>query len=95
MRSPASMDTIQVELTDSCTLACSNCTRNVGHRTPFFITFDEFKKAIDSLNGFNGIAGFMGGEPTLHPRFFLSFANMLYLCDTSPRIIGPYGAYLP
>jgi len=63
------MDTIQIELTDACTLACSNCTRNVGHLTPFFITFDEFKKAIDSLNGFNGIAGFMGGEPTLHPKF--------------------------
>lgn len=69
MRSPARMDTIQIELTDACTLACSNCTRNVGHQTPFFISFDEFKAAIDSLNGFNGIAGFMGGEPTLHPAF--------------------------
>ncbi len=69
MRSPAAMDTIQIELTDACTLACSNCTRNVGHRTPFFITFDEFKKAINSLRGFQGIAGFMGGEPTLHPQF--------------------------
>ncbi len=69
MRSPARMDTIQIELTDACTLACSNCTRNVGHRTPFFITFDQFKAAINSLEGYRGIAGFMGGEPTLHPMF--------------------------
>lgn len=69
MRSPAKMDTIQIELTDACTLACSNCTRNVGHRTPFFITLEQFVAAIDSLHGFQGIVGFMGGEPTLHPQF--------------------------
>jgi hypothetical protein len=31
--------------------------------------FDTFKKAVDSLKGFKGIVGIMGGEPTIHPEF--------------------------
>jgi len=31
--------------------------------------FDIFKKAVDSMSGFAGMVGFMGGEPTLHPDF--------------------------
>jgi hypothetical protein len=29
--------------------------------------FETFKKAVDSLEGFDGMVGVMGGEPTLHP----------------------------
>ncbi len=75
MRSPAVMQTIQIELTSACVLKCSNCTRFCGtHRVPFFMEFDDFKQAIDSLVEFAGtspygIVGFMGGEPLLHPQF--------------------------
>jgi len=31
--------------------------------------FETFKKALDSLKGFRGIVGIMGGEPTIHPEF--------------------------
>lgn len=69
MRSPSKMDTIQIEVTNACVLECSNCTRFVGHKTPFFMSFDQFKEAIDSFAEFQGIVGIMGGEPTLHNEF--------------------------
>ena len=70
MRSPADMQTIQIDITNACNLACSNCTRFCGnHKKPFFMDFDTFKRAVDSLEGYNGVTGVMGGEPTLHPEF--------------------------
>lgn len=75
MRSPAVMDTIQIELTSACVLKCSNCTRFCGtHKVPFFMEFDLFKQSIDSLVEWvrempQGLVGFMGGEPLLHPQF--------------------------
>ncbi|MBX7066114.1 MAG: radical SAM protein [Parachlamydiales bacterium] len=70
MKSPSEMKIIQIELTNACPKRCSNCTRLLAHaRKPFFMELDFFKKAIDSLDGFEGMVGFMGGEPTLHPDF--------------------------
>jgi hypothetical protein len=63
------MDSIQIEITNACMNSCSNCTRFCGHTIPFFLTFDQFRNAIDSLLEFPGIVGFMGGEPLLHPEF--------------------------
>lgn len=69
------MQTIQIELTSACVLKCSNCTRFCGtHKVPFFIEEDLFHQAIDSLVGWvnempQGLVGFMGGEPLLHPKF--------------------------
>ena len=70
MKSPADMKTIQIEVTNACHKACSNCTRFCGeHSKPTFMDVDTFKKAVFSLEGFDGIVGVMGGEPTLHPQF--------------------------
>lgn len=74
MRPLAEMSTIQIDITSACVLRCSNCTRFCGtHKVPFFINPEKFFAAIDSLVGFaestNGIVGFMGGEPMLHPQF--------------------------
>jgi len=33
------------------------------------MNFDTFKRAVDSLDGYQGVRSMMGGEPTLHPEF--------------------------
>ncbi len=64
------MDTVQIEITNACVLQCSNCTRLVGHsKKPFFMDFDCFVNAVDSLKNFPKMIGVMGGEPLLHPLF--------------------------
>jgi len=70
MISPKNMKTIQIELTNACPHSCSNCTRFCGwHEKPFFMDKTTFRKALKSLEGFPGMIGIMGGEPTLHPDF--------------------------
>ena len=69
MRSMVDMDTIQIELTNACQNKCSNCTRFCGHRKPFFMDFEFFKTAVDSMIDYPKMVGFQGGEPLLHPDF--------------------------
>jgi Radical SAM superfamily/4Fe-4S single cluster domain len=74
MRSPAEMVTIQIELTSSCVLHCSNCTRFSGVRPKeTFMSIEELKRAVDSLVEYSKLphacVGAMGGEPLLHPDF--------------------------
>lgn len=76
MKSPKNHTTIQIELTNACIHNCSNCTRFCGHhKNTFFMDFETFKRAVDSLEDFDGTIGIMGGEPTLHPEFerFVSY----------------------
>ena len=62
--------TIQIEVTNACNLACSNCTRFVGHHPkPYYMDLDVVRAAIESLDGFQNCIGLMGGEPTIHPQF--------------------------
>ena len=70
MKSSQDMKVIQIEITNGCTHTCSNCTRFCGHhKRPFFMDSETFRKAVDSMQGFKGIVGIMGGEPTIHPKF--------------------------
>lgn len=70
MKSPKDHWIIQIEITNTCVHTCSNCTRFCGHhKKPFFMDFQTFKRAVDSLEGRTGMIGIMGGEPTLHPEF--------------------------
>ncbi len=72
MRVVRSNDTVQIELTNACVRECANCTRMVGHiKKPFFMDWETFKRAVDSMVGFKGVqgVGLMGGEPLLHPEF--------------------------
>ena len=70
MRSPKDMRIIEIDITNACIHSCSNCTRFCGHhKKPFFMDFETFKKAVDSLSGFGKCIGVMGGEPTIHPQF--------------------------
>lgn len=64
------MDTIQIEITNNCPVGCANCTRLVGHHAkPYFMDFETFKAAVDSMADYPKMTGMMGGEPLLHPDF--------------------------
>ncbi|OOB80090.1 MAG: hypothetical protein BEN19_06745 [Epulopiscium sp. Nuni2H_MBin003] len=72
---------ILIELTNACTHTCSNCSRFCGHHTkPFYMDWDTFKNAVDSLEGWPRIVGLMGGEPTMHPQFerFTKYAQDIH-----------------
>ena len=70
MRSPSEQMVIMIEITNACQYSCSNCTRFCGnHKKPFFMDFETFKRAVDSMKGFKGVVGIIGGEPLLHPEF--------------------------
>ena len=70
MRNISEMTVIQIEVTNTCHLRCANCTRHLGHhKKPFFMSLNFLEKAIESLEGFPGRIGMMGGEPALHPKF--------------------------
>ena len=61
---------IQIEITNACNHRCDHCTRFVGHHPKtYFMDLAMFEKALDSLEGYPGGVGIMGGEPTLHPQF--------------------------
>lgn len=83
MKAPKDHWTIQIEVTNACIHHCSNCTRLCGHhQKPFFMEFETFCKAVDSVLDHPGLIGVMGGEPTLHPRF----ADMCqYLYEKLPK----------
>ncbi len=73
MRSPASMDIVQLDITNKCHLRCSNCTRLVAHQeVPFEMDLYTFARAVQSMAGWyqpGRVLGVMGGEPTLHSQF--------------------------
>jgi len=72
------MATVQMEITSACHKSCANCSRFCGHyRPPWFMSFDQFREAIDSMVGYPRMVGFQGGEPLLHPEFerFCTYAK--------------------
>lgn len=64
---------IQIKWTNACSLDCQNCTAAVGlakkHKRVWFMRPDQFRTALQSIKGFQGIIGAFGGLPTLHPQF--------------------------
>ena len=88
MKSPKHMRIIEIDITNACDKRCSNCTRLCGHhKKPFFMDFETFKRAVDSLDGYQGIRSLMGGEPTLHPEFE---RFIRYLGSKFPKRGNPY-----
>lgn len=64
---------IQVKVTNACDLDCVNCTAAVGlakkHKRVWAMTSEQFRTALQSLKGFDGIIGMFGGNPCIHPKF--------------------------
>jgi hypothetical protein len=61
---------IQILVTSSCTLACTNCTQlSQLRRKPWFMTPDQFDLACRSLQGYKYVVGVFGGTPNLSPHF--------------------------
>ena len=61
---------IHIDITNACRFSCSNCYKFVGHfAEPYFMDVETFKRAVDSLEGYQGYITITGGEPTLHPDF--------------------------
>lgn len=72
---------IQIDVTNHCERACSNCTRLLAHcRERFVMTVDEFGNACEALAEFpkqtdppygnrRRVVGIMGGEPLMHPEW--------------------------
>ncbi len=81
MRSPQDMQIILIDITNACNERCSNCTRFCGnHKKPFFMSLETFQRAVDSMQGFEGLVALIGGEPTLHPQFqqFAEYMQKVY-----------------
>ncbi|WP_163339293.1 radical SAM protein [Desulfopila sp. IMCC35008] len=90
MKSPKDMWAIQIEVTNACLFSCSNCTRFCGHhKKPFFMDWETFVRAVDSLEGFDQIVGIIGGEPTLHPQFerFIDHLSEKYGPRLKPNVL--------
>lgn len=70
MRQIRDMSIMEIDITNVCGKRCSNCTRFCGHHEQtFFMDFDTFKRAVDSLDGYEGLISTIGGEPLLHPEY--------------------------
>lgn len=64
---------LQVKVTNACDLDCNNCSVAVGFakalKQKFFMTPDQFRTALRSLRGYDGVIGMFGGNPCIHPDF--------------------------
>lgn len=70
MRQIRDMSIMEIDITNACGHRCSNCTRFCGHhKKTYFMDFETFKRAVDSLKGFQGLISTIGGEPLLHPEY--------------------------
>lgn len=72
MISPQEQSHILIDITNHCNSKCSNCNRFVGHykeSQKYFMSFQCFQNAVDSLVDFEGLIGITGGDPLLHPEF--------------------------
>lgn len=60
---------INIELTNKCERACSNCHHLVKYTKPWEMDMDTFHKALDSLRNWDRYIGVIGGNPVLHTQF--------------------------
>ncbi len=70
MRSPKDMHIICVDVTNKCDLHCSNCTRLLKNQPELWdMSLENFRLALRSLTGFQGVIAMIGGNPCMHRQF--------------------------
>lgn len=70
MRPPSAMTIIDIDITNKCDLACSNCTRLLENQESHWeMSPDNFRMAVRSLRDFNGVIAVIGGNPCMHSKF--------------------------
>lgn len=64
---------LQIKVTNACDLDCRHCSVGVGLarklKRVFFMTPDQFRTALRSLEAYDGVIGMFGGNPCIHPQF--------------------------
>ena len=70
MRSPKDMHIICIDVTNKCDLDCSNCTRLLANQEELWeMTTDNFRAALCSMKGYQGVIAMIGGNPCMHRQF--------------------------
>lgn len=81
MIAPRAQWAIMIDVTNSCGMHCSNCTRMTAHaRKLFYMSVQQFARALAAVQAFltesepdcegrPKLIGIIGGEPTEHPEF--------------------------
>lgn len=64
---------LQIKTLNACDLDCVSCSVAVGIakklKRQFRMTPDQFRTALRSLKGYQGVIGMFGGNPCIHPNF--------------------------
>lgn len=80
-------------LTNKCNVSCDFCCMFSGPDKNTFLSFDTFKEIIDESNDFFELQ-LEGGEPFLHPNFFLFLEYANYTGRCKKIIISTNGILL-
>lgn len=61
---------LQIRVTGACHRACPNCSQSCQVKCMAApLEIEEIEKGLQSVQGYFGVIGVFGGEPSLHPRF--------------------------
>ncbi len=62
-----------IQITDHCNMTCAHCCFNCSPKKRNFMAFDTFKHAVQFAGERGETVVLGGGEPTLHPLFWMLF----------------------
>lgn len=84
----ASLNAIELEITSYCSLSCHNCDRSVRQApSGEHMTLEQVNKFVRESLDINWKwerINLLGGEPTLHPKFFEILASIKQYKDKNP-----------
>lgn len=79
MRQIRDTSILEIDITNACVHNCSNCSRFCGHhKKTYFMDFETFRRAVDSLTGYEGLVSLIGVSRC-------SIRNMQGLPDTCEK----------
>ncbi len=88
---PTSLNSVELEITTYCSLACFNCDRSVRQApTGEYMSLEQIEKFVKeswNLNWQWERITILGGEPTLHPQFFEVLEIIKKYKDKNPACV--------